>query len=97
MPAYSLQWAGIYFTPSSPVPEGKIHDSLLSIKQVFTQIEERNKRIRENIEPQSEAQIPPKKKILLIAMELEKDELRISFSHPSSMNVTSTTSFKFVT
>lgn len=64
---------------------------------MFLQIEEINKKIRENMESQSEAQISSEYQTrLLSTMDLEGSQLKISFSHPSTMSVSFSIGFKTV-
>lgn len=48
------------------------------------------------MEAQAESQVVPKQTQLLYAMDLEKSELKIAFSHPTEMSVRSTSNLKTV-
>ena len=66
------------------------------MKQVFTQIEERNQRIKANIEAQAEHNIPADQTRLLTVMDLEKDQFKMALSHLTGMSLGSSGSFKEV-
>ena len=60
-----------------------VHDQVPLIKQVFSQISEKNHKIRASMEAQAESQITPDQTRLLTAMDIEKDKLKIYFSNRS--------------
>ena len=63
---------------------------------MFAKIAERNQKVKLNMEAQAESQVTPKQTRLLSAMDLEKSQLKISFSHPTEISVGSTSNFKTV-
>lgn len=63
---------------------------------MFAQIVERNQKVNLNMETQSESQVAPGQTRLLSSTDLEKNQLKISFSHPTEISVGFTSNFKTV-
>ena len=63
---------------------------------MFSQIAERNQKMKASMEAQAEYQITPEKTRWLTAMDLEKDQFKISLSHPSDMSIGSSNNFNIV-
>ena len=63
---------------------------------MFTQIEERNQRIKANVEAQTEHHIAADQTRLLTVMDLEKDQFRMALTHPAGMSLGSSNSFNEV-
>jgi len=92
-----LQLGEVTCTPSSPIPEETSQSSIPVLKQLYSRIEERNKRIKESVESKLETQsISEYHTRLLSAMDLERNQLKLSFSHPSALTISSSAGFKTV-
>lgn len=71
--------------PASPSSSEPVHDQVPLIQRMFTQIAEKNQKIKLNMEAQAEYQIISKQTRLLSSMDLEKGQLKIAFCHPTKM------------
>ena len=69
--------------PSSPRGQEISQEQVPSIKQVFSQIEEINQKIKASMETQAEHHIATSQTRLLTMMDLEKDQFRMALSHPT--------------
>lgn len=82
-------------TPSSLVPEDSQHSSISILMELYGQIEEKKKNIRENVVSQLEAQSKSKYQTRLLSIvDLERNQLKLSFSQPFAFSVSSTAGFK---
>jgi len=64
---------------------------------MYYQIEEKNKKVKENMESQLESQfILDYQNRLLSTMDLERNQLKIAFSHPSAFTMSSSSGFMIV-
>lgn len=67
------------------------------MKESYERVEDKNKNIMKNVAYQLEAQSVLEYHIgLLSAMDLERNQLKLYFSHPSTLTVSSATGFKTI-
>lgn len=87
---FQLQLGDATCTPSSPVPKETSKSVSLVIKQLYGHILEINRRVKESIESHLEVQsISEYHTKLLFAMDVERNQLKLSFSHPFELSILS--------
>ena len=92
-PGFSLHLGEEKNVTSSPRSHEISHEQVPLIKQMFTQIEERNQKMKASMEAQAEYQVAPDQTRLLTVMDVEKDQFRIALSHPIDMSIGSSNNF----
>lgn len=85
---FSLHRGGVKYAPSSPIPSEEEHSFLNVLKDYYEKIEEISKKIKANVITQLGAQsIYSYQTILLLAMDLETNKLKLSFNHHVSQSI----------
>lgn len=82
-PGLVIQLGETEGAPASPSSKEPIHDQVPLIQSMFSQIVEKNQKMKLNMEAQVESRVTPEQTRLLSAMDLEKSQLKIAFYHPT--------------
>lgn len=95
-PGLVIQLGETEGAPASPFSKEPVHDQVPLIQSMFAQIVEINQKVNLNMEAQDESHVSHEKTRLISAMDLEKIQLKINFSHPTKISVGCTSNFKTV-